>query len=88
VANLLAGGHARGHCGRERGARCAPGLREVSPAVLALVGTGFCGAPATFSTFGIAPLVEERTVGPAAVHLAATLVLGTGTAGAGFLPSR
>jgi len=52
------------------------------------VGTGPCGAPATFSTFGIAPLVEERTVGPAAVHLAATLVFGTGTAGAGFLPSR
>jgi CrcB protein len=66
------------------------GLRNVSPAVLALVGTGFCGTLTTFSTFGydVVRLVEERAVGRAAAYLAASLVLGLGTAAAGYTLSR
>ena len=62
------------------------GLRDVSPAVLALVGTGFCGTLTTFSTFGydVVRLVEERMVGRALAYLAASLVLGLGAAAAGF----
>jgi CrcB protein len=66
------------------------GLRHVSPAVLALVGTGFCGTLTTFSTFGydVVRLVEERLVGRAAAYLTASLVLGIGTAAAGYALSR
>ena len=66
------------------------GLRNVSPAVLALVGTGFCGALTTFSTFGgdAVRLLEDRTLGRALGYVGATLVLGIGAAAAGYVLSR
>ena len=66
------------------------GLQDVSPAVLALVGTGFCGSLTTFSTYGndVVRLVEERAVGRAVAYLTGTLVLGLAAAAAGWLVVR
>lgn len=66
------------------------GLGSVSPAVLALVGTGFCGTLTTFSTYGadVVRLVEERALARAVAYLAATLVLGLGAAAAGYVLAR
>ncbi|CAA9269858.1 MAG: Fluoride ion transporter CrcB [uncultured Blastococcus sp.] len=63
------------------------GLADVPPAVLALVGTGFCGALTTFSAFGadVVRLLEERTLGRALGYLCATVVLGPCAAAAGFV---
>ena len=66
------------------------GLRSVSPTVVALVGTGFCGTLTTFSTYGsdVVRLVEERALGRALGYLLATLVLGLAAAAAGYLLAR
>jgi fluoride exporter len=66
------------------------GVSAVPGAVVALVGTGFCGTLTTFSTLGadVIRLAEERTLARALAYVVASLVLGLGAAGAAYLLSR
>lgn len=62
------------------------GAAAAPPGVVALVGTGFCGALTTFSTFGadVVRMVEQRTLGRALGYLTATLVSCLGAAAAAY----
>ncbi len=58
--------------------------------VSALVGTGFCGALTTYSTFGyeLAGLLERRDGRTAVAYLLASVVTGTLAAAAGWVAVR
>jgi CrcB protein len=60
--------------------------RDVSPAVAAVLGTGFCGALTTYSTFSyeILRLVEDRARFYAVADVMASLLGGFGAAGLGW----
>ena len=63
------------------------GAAATPPAVVALVGTGFCGTLTTFSTFGadVLRMVEQRQLGRGLGHVVTSVVLGVGAAALGYL---
>jgi len=59
---------------------------QVSPTAAALVGTGFCGALSTFSTFGYETvrLMQERSRFYAVANIAISVIAGLGAAALGW----
>ena len=62
------------------------GDATLSPNVLALVGTGFCGSLSTFSTFSFETvrLVEDREWFHAIANVSVSLLVGLGAVSLGF----
>jgi CrcB protein len=58
-----------------------------SPALTALIGTGFCGALSTWSTLGYETVrfTEERAWSSSAFNIVASVFAGLGAAGLGFV---
>ena len=63
------------------------GAAATPPALVALVGTGFCGTLTTLSTFcaDVVRMVEQRQLARGLGYLAASVVLGVGAAALGYL---
>jgi fluoride exporter len=63
------------------------GAAATPPAVVALVGTGFCGTLTTFSTFGadVVRMVEQRRLARSLGYALATVVLGVAAAALGYV---
>jgi CrcB protein len=62
------------------------GIADLSPTVVALLGTGLCGTFSTYSTYAFETfrLAEDGEWSPAALNVVASVGLGVGVASVGF----